>query len=161
MVGFGATAGNAVPAPGIERRSLVDANGALAGAGVGASFCAEGFGGGAFGASAAGTFGEVEVTAGLGTVGRVTPGTGIFFTSGRWATGAERVEGGAPAADGALLAAGAGGVPTAGAGMDSNSSGILSSGGTAVDADTSLTGGGGSLPGSASPSPGTLETWIT
>ena len=176
IVGFGATEGNGVPvAAPIGRLSLLDASGELAGAGVGAAagFCGEDLGGGALGGAAAGAFGAAAVgafgaegaAAGLGAIGRVTLATGIFFTSGRWMTGDERAEGGAPATDGALFAGGAGrGVPVAEVGgMDSNSNGIASIGGT--DAETPLlasTGAGGaSLPESELPTPGTLETWIT
>ena len=136
------------------------------------------------GAAAAGALGVLGVNAGLGAAGRVAT-TGIFFTSGRCvpelaATGALAAPGallglGALAAPGALLGAGAAaalgellakgtdrrGPIAALGGIDSNS--LDAKGG--AEAETSLRAssgaGGGSLPASASPTPATLETWIT
>jgi len=117
-------------------------------------------------------------------VGLAGPGgvaaTGIFFTSGRCA--AELAANGALAAIGALFGIGALAAPGAlfgpgalaalgellakgvGRGAPTVELGALGSNSVGGAAETSLsasTGGGGSLPGSASPIPGTLETWIT
>lgn len=153
VVGFGATAGSVVP-PGWERRVSGLAGGAAFGEGVG--LCGEDLGGGAFGAAGAGALGTLGVNAGFGATGRGPVAAGTFFTSGRCTGKGERVDAGALAALGALFGAGSGREADAAEGgmLGSTSSGRASAG-------ASLGAGGGSLPGSASPIPGTLETWIT
>src|SRR6185369_5872981 len=164
VAGFEATAGSAVAALARGALGFVAAGagagegaGAATGAGTTAGFWGEDLGGGALGAAGA--------AGGLGTAGRGPVATGIFFTSGRCADEGERVDDGAFAALGELGAVGAGrGVPVAGGGaLGMTSFGSTSTGGAAAETSlgASSGAGGGSLPGSASPSPGTLETWIT
>jgi len=150
---LGATAGIGVPVA-CGARAPSEA------VGVGVGFCGDDLGGGALGATGTGALGALGAGAGFGAAGRgPVPTTGIFFTSGRCADEGERDDDGALAALGALFAAGAAGRGAPGA--EGGAFGTTSSASAAATSLGASIAGGGSLPGSASPMPGTLETWIT